>query len=151
MQFTTDEKTRQQLEFILHVAVVEHIRNCFPGLFFLHIPNRPGDATDGFFKQKMGAKKGASDLLFSWNFGKLEVGVIELKAPGIKTLSNDQNKFFSYVDALGWRHALCDSIRKVHDTLVRWGHKPQYDTVTEPDYRSDAQKKQDMYDFYKPI
>lgn len=143
------EQSDNQREYKLHVEAVDHIRNCFPGLFFFHIPNRPGSGADGHHKKMMGTKKGASDLLFSWNFGRLEIGVIEVKAPGITKESTAQNKFFSSVHILGWRHALCDSKRKIHDTLVNWGHKPLYNTVTEPDYATDAEKKQRAFDMYK--
>ncbi len=155
-----EEKTLSpvQREFRLQLAVVKHLDSCFAGkLQYLHIPNRGGDATDGYFKQMMGAKAGAADLMLSWNNGigsrapfKLECAMIELKAPG-GTLSSQQNKFLSTYAHIGWHTALCRSVRQVHDKLVNWGIQPAYDSTQEPDYRSDEDKKRDAFSYYAPL
>ena len=144
-----EKLTPNQREFKIHVAAVEHIKSCFPGLLFFHIPGRPGDATDGYFKKLMGAEAGASDLLFSWNDGMLRVGVIELKAEGGR-LSTQQNKFFSKFSHIGWRTAIAWSVQDVHNTLKKWGHKPKYESVMEPDLRSWDEKTQDAINAFAP-
>lgn len=146
-----------QREFRLQLAVVKHLDSCFKAkLEYYHIPNRPGDAADGHFKKLMGSKAGASDLVVSWNHGAvdpskpflLECGLIELKAPG-GTLSSPQNKFLSRYHFLGWKTAVCYSVRQVHDALVSWGIKAAYNQTTEPDYRSDDEKKRDAIDMFR--
>ncbi len=148
-----------QKEFRLHLAVVEHLDGCFKGQCeWLHIPNRPGNATDGHFKKLMGAKAGASDLLISWNHGaldkakpfKLECGYIELKVPDGE-LKTSQNKFLSRYHFLGWETAVCWSVRQTHDMLVKWGLNARYDAVQEPDYTSKEEKRQMAIDAFAPI
>lgn len=148
-----------QREFRLQLAVIKHLDSCFKGrLEYLHIPNRGGDAKDGHFKKLMGAKAGAADLLFSWNHGALdkskpfalECGYIELKAPG-GTLSSQQNKFLSRYYFLGWKTAVCKSVREVHDSLVKWGVRAAFDSVMEPDLRSDDEKKRDAFELFRPL
>ena len=158
--FPPDEKTLNQAEYAIHVQAVINTRNNFPGLRFFHIPNKPGDAADGFFKKAMGARAGASDLLFSWNDrtwetgyqrqgGLLEVGVIEIKAPrGV--LEPDQNRFLSSYSLIGWRTGIARSCREIHDTLKEWGLRPKSELIIEPDTRSESQKKLDSFNFYKP-
>lgn len=148
----------EQREYRLHVACVEHIDECFPGIVeLMHPPNRPGDAADGFFKKKMGARPGAPDLWLSWNHGAfdssrpfmLECALVELKVPPNK-LSTAQNKFMSSYARIGWKTKLCYTVKQVHDALVGWGLKPRYNSVVEPDMRSDSEKFQDALDFYRP-
>lgn len=135
-----------QREFKLQIACVEHLNKCFTGVLYFHIPNRGGNATDGYFKKMMGAKAGASDILVAWQGG---VGLIELKAPDGR-LTSQQNKFFSSFARIGWQTAVCKSVGQFHDTLKRWGHKPKYDSVQEPDYSSKQEKFQAAIDMYRP-
>lgn len=147
--FNTEDATAGQREFKLQLAVVKHLPEAFKGsgLQFAHIPNRPGSALDGYFKKQMGAVKGASDLIIGWPVG--QCGYIELKAPG-ETLKTAQNKFLSSWNAIGWRTAVCWSVREVHEMLKKWGLKAVYDTCVEPDYRTEQQKFSDSYEYYKP-
>lgn len=143
----TAKLTPEQKEFRLQLAVVKHLDSCFVGkLEYLHIPNRPGDATDGHFKKLMGAKAGAADLLIGWKGGN---GFIELKAPDGEFRSN-QNKFLSRWAFLGWHTAVCKSVRETHNTLVSWGLTPAHNTCIEPDYSSKQDKKQAAMDYFKP-
>lgn len=144
--------TPQQKEYKLQVKVVEQLPVWYPGLLFFHVPNRPGDATDGFFKKKMGAKAGASDLVFGWKnrAGVSFAGLIELKAPGEKERTN-QNKFLSAFNSIGWKTAVCDSARDVWETLSGWGIAPASTGIQEPDTRTLDDKHKAAADFQKPI
>ena len=143
-------KKPAQDEFKLHVSAYEHMLSAFPHLFVFHIPNRPGDATDGYFKKIMGAKRGAADFLAYWptEFG-FDSGAIELKSKG-GVVSPDQNKFMSALDAIGVKTAVCRSVREVHTTLVRWGLKPVHEGIEEPDLRTPQQKFEDARKFFAP-
>lgn len=138
----------EQSEYKLQLCVVDHLYKTFPEVGFFHVPNRPGDATDAYFKKMMGAKPGVSDLILGWRPGK--VGVIELKAEG-KKISTPQNKFLSWADWVGWETAVCHTVRGVHMTLCRWGLKPKHGySIIEPDYRTKEEKLQQQFDMYKP-
>lgn len=143
-----ESTTVSQKEFRLQLAVIEHLDGCFKGqLEYFHVPNRPGNATDGHFKKVMGAKAGVADLVIGWRNGN---AMVELKAPdGI--FRSDQNKFMSCWAFLGWKTAVCKSVREVHDALVSWGLKPAYNTCIEPDYSSKQEKKQDGHAFFAPV
>lgn len=145
-QFSDDIKY-SQLEYRLQVACVEHIEKCF-SVWCTAFPGRPGDAKDGFLKKKMGVKAGVPDLIFILPGGLW--GAIELKIKGGR-LQSSQRKEPHYMAAHGAKIGLCTSVREVHDQLVLWGCKARYDSVQEPDLRSDGQKKQDAFDMYKPI
>lgn len=145
----------EQKEYRLQVAVVEHLTSAFSksGLTWFHIPNRGGSASDGFFKQQMGARKGASDLVFGWGvhkFGEIipQAGLIELKVDG--GLSADQNKFLSRFHACGWKTAVCRSVRGVHHTLALWGLIPSHDGIQEPIYESKEELFKIAHEWYKP-
>jgi hypothetical protein len=144
-QFSDDDLKRSQLEFRLQVAVVDHIAKCF-SVWFTAFPGRPGDAKDGFMKKKMGVKAGVPDILVILKGGIL--GAIELKIKG-GVQNKAQHEEPCYMAAQGAKVGLCTSVRQVHDLLVSWGCKAKYDSVQEPDLRSDGQKKQDMYDMYR--
>ncbi len=140
-----DDAKISTLEFRLQVACVEHIEKCF-NVWVTAFPGRPGDAQDGFFKKKMGVKAGVPDLIFVLPGGIF--GAIELKVKGGR-LHEAQRKEPCYMAAHGAKTGICTSVRHVHDMLVSWGCVAKYDSVREPDLRSDAQKKQDSYDFYR--
>lgn len=150
--FTDEEKkTRQQIEFKIHCAVVEQLPGAFPIISgtFLHVPNRPGDATDGYFKKMMGVKTGASDLLISWNNGALQCGWMEIKAPG-GTLGSQQNKFQSAFASIGWHIGSGQSVAQIFNCIEKWGVQRVHWGIREPDLRSETQKKHDAFDFFKP-
>lgn len=140
------ELRRTQQEFRLQLAVVKHLELAFPTLVYTHIPNRPGDAKDGYFKKIMGAKAGAPDFVFWWKGG---AGAVELKVPG-SHIASAQNKFLSALHSVGVKTAVCRSVAEVHKALKSWGLKPRCETVREPDIRSDMQKKYDAHEIYAP-
>lgn len=150
-----ESTTIVQKEFRLQLAVVKHLDSAFAGkLEYLHIPNRGGDATDGYFKQLMGAKAGASDLLIGWrevNYigAYTKAAFIELKAPG-GAISSQQNKFLSRWNFVGFQTAVCKSVKEVHDRLMAWGIEPKHHICMEPDYTSKEEKQQIAHDFYAP-
>lgn len=144
-----DNLKSQQKEFRLQCAVVEQLPKWYPSLRFIHIPNRGGSATDGYFKKKMGSKPGASDLLFTWA-GKngLQGGLIELKTNDGK-LSPDQNRFLSSWSCIGWHTAVERTCRGVFERLRRWGLEPASTAIMEPDYSSKTEKYAQAFDFYQ--
>ena len=144
--FTGADKTLNQIEYNIQVAAVAHIRTAFPDLLFTHVPNRGGSAADGFFKKQLGVMPGVADLIFWWEGG---FGAIELKTPG-GIWKPAQRKFEWMFSARGGKYAVCKSVKEVHATLKSWGLKSVHEAVKEPDLRSEAQKKQDMFDYYKP-
>lgn len=142
--------TYNQQEFRLQCCVAKQIPSWYPGLEFTAFPGRPGDAKDGFFKRMMGVKPGWPDLLFTWNYGILECGVIELK---IETgrLSNDQNRRISSLHRLGWKTATCRTARRVHETICEWGHTPKHSSIEEPNYNSWEENLKQGWGFYEKI
>lgn len=145
-----DELKHQQIEYRIHCAIVAQLPAAFPTALFWHTPNRPGNAADGFFKKKMGAKSGASDLGFSWNHrDKLECGWLELKAPG-KNLESSQNKWLSAFSHIGWRTGMARTVATAFNILEDWGIPRKHYGVKEPDLRSDTEKKFDAFEFFKP-
>jgi hypothetical protein len=143
------EKTYQQIEFAIHCAIVDQLPAAFPSALFWHTPNRPGDAKDGYFKKMMGAKKGASDLAFSWNLGKLQCGWLELKAPG-KKLESAQNKWLSSFAHIGWHTGTARSVGEAFNVIERWGIPRAHRGVKEPDTRTEQKRFADSFDFFMP-
>lgn len=140
----------QQIEFRIHCAIVEQFDSAFPTAMLWHTPNRPGNATDGFFKQKMGSRRGASDLGLSWNNNnKLECGWYEVKAPGNYPTPH-QNKWMSAFSHLGWITAWGTSVTQAFNTFESWGIPRRHYAVEEPDLRHDVEKKSDSFKFFMP-
>lgn len=145
-----DGLKRQQREFRLQVACVEHLRSAFPTLLFFHVPNRGGSASDGHFKKMMGAVAGAPDLVVTWGDElATSVAAIELKAPGGAT-SSAQNKFLSSAAQRGWKTAVCWSVQQLHTCLLKWKIPPAHHGIREPDYRDKHEKFADAFDMYQP-
>lgn len=145
---------RNNEEFKIHVAAVEHIRTAFPHVLFTHPAQKAKDKREGHFNKMMGVKAGVPDLLFWWstNHGPIvyiSCGAIELKSSTGRR-SSKQGTFEYIFTRMGGRHAYCRSVREVHDALVSWGIKPAHNAVVEPDVRTIEQKYKDSYDFYKP-
>lgn len=149
-RLTDDELKAQQIEFKIHCAAIEQIPGWFPGIKFLHIPNRPGDGKDGYFKKMMGATAGASDLLLGWKVSvNAGAGYIEIKAPGEKLRTN-QNHFLSGWATVGFKTGTAWSCRDIHRLICQFGVKPASHAIWEPDIRSDGQKKADSFDYFAP-
>lgn len=157
---TEEEKSHQQIEYQIHCAIVDQLPGAFPIIteLFWHTPNRGSGGADGHFKQMMGAKKGASDLAFSWNLGKqgilgfedkLECGWYEVKAPGRK-IESTQNKWLSRFAHIGWHTGWGTSVTHAFNTFELWGIPRKHWGVKEPDLRSDMRKKSDVFEMYKP-
>lgn len=145
---------RNNEEFKIHVAAVEHIRTAFPQVLFTHPAQKAKDKREGHFNKMLGVKAGVPDLLFYWEhslfpFSTIGAGAIELKS-SIGRRTPKQGTFESIFKRIGGKHAYCKSVREVHDTLVSWGIKPAHNAVVEPDVRTVDQKYKDSYDFYKP-
>lgn len=134
-------------EYKIHIAIVKHHRTAFPRVKLLYIPNAVRDSTDAFFNKMMGAVPGAHDIMLFW--GKpLGVGIYEVKSK-IGRLSTAQNKFASAMDHLGVKTAYGSSVKHYHETLIAWGLTPLHNAITEPDIRTDTQKKTDVFNMYK--
>ena len=162
--------TKFQKEFRLQVCVVKQLPIWYPGLLWLHIPNKPGGETDaarakdGALKKMMGVKAGASDLMFHWrevdpyllekygirDYWKIHAAYIELKAPEGK-LETPQNKFLSAYSAIGCHTAVCNTARGVHAKLESWGLRPASRGITEPDYRTLDDKHKAAADWQAPV
>ena len=148
--FSEEEARYQQIEYKIHCAIVEQFDTAFPTAMLWHTPGKAADGADGFFKQKMGYRKGNSDLGLSWNNAdKLECGWYEVKAPG-KAPTSAQNKWFSAFAHLGWFTGWGVSVAQAFNTFESWGIPRRHYAVREPDIRSDMQKKFDAYEMYKP-
>lgn len=145
-----EELKRQQIEFRIHCAIVEQFDSAFPDPMLWHTPNRPGDAADGFFKKKMGSRKGISDLGLSWNLNdKLECGWYEVKAPS-ESPTTAQNKWFSAFSHLGWHTGWGSSVAQAFNTFESWGIPRKHRVVREPDLSTDMQKKAQAFNFFLP-
>ncbi len=132
--------TRDQKEYRLHVAVVEHLHSAFPQVLFLHPANRPSGDTEesrkanAFFNKKMGVKAGAADLLLWWSHTmqpySTQCGAIELKGDGPQ--SSKQKTFEFSFTRIGGRYAVCKSVAQVHKALIGWGIKSLHNGIKEP-------------------
>lgn len=140
------EIKRTQAEYRLQVAVAKHLDSAFPHLLYTAFPGRPGDAADGFHKKAMGVKSGVPDLLFFW---PQVFAAIELKIES-GVVSSQQNKFASSFVKAGGKFAVCRTVRQLHNKLKEWGVAPLHNAVTEPDYRSDNEKKRDAFAAFAP-
>lgn len=134
-------------EYKLQVAVIVHIRNVFPQVRAIHIPNQSRDATEAYFNKQMGVEPGTSDLLIGWK-GR-NVGVLELKYDKGR-ISTAQNKFLSWADSIGWSTGVAYSVKQTHDILIEWGLQPLHHVIQEPDYSTKEEKFEAVMDFYKP-
>ena len=138
----------QQREFIYQCCVVEQIPSWFPGLLFTAFPGKGGDAKDGFMKKRMGVKPGWPDIQYTWNSGKLECGVTELKVTGGR-VSPDQNRRISELDRMGWHTEVCwNTAESVFKALCSWGLDPKSKSIKEPDYRTWDEKTKDAFNYY---
>lgn len=143
-------------EYKTHVAIVKHHRSAFPHVKLLYIPNAVRNAADAFFNKEMGAEAGAHDLMLFWRKAVFNlipwigVGIYEVKSRTGR-LSAPQNKFASGMAVLGANTAYGGSVKHYHETLKSWGLKPAHESVQEPDYRTWDQKKQDAFNFYRPV
>lgn len=133
-------------EYHLQVAVIKHLQSAFPHLLYFHIPNQSRDATEAFFNKQLGVRAGASDLLIAWKGGQ---GLIELKMDKGR-VSNEQNKFLSAFRHIGWKTAVCRSVRTVHETLKYWGLEPVHNICVEPDHTTKEEKLRRGEAFFKP-
>lgn len=154
--FTGKPAKRSTIEFKLHVAVVEHLNSCFPGVLFTHAANETRSSADAYWNKLKGVRKGTPDLLFWWRYclegtcyNLPRFGAIELKSPTGKP-DGHQAAFEVMFRQRGGDHAYCRSVKEVHDTLVSWGCKAKYSWTKEPDIRSQQEKFSDAFEMYKP-
>lgn len=117
-------------EFQIHCAVIDYFRHGrAKGWLVLHPANggeRPAVyrngrrvSPEGGRLQRMGQKKGASDLLFAGPpNGQLHA--LELKRRNEK-LSRDQETFFDEVRAAGGKVAWADNVDAALEILREWG------------------------------
>ena len=123
-------KPRGPTEFEIHVTVMDYFRRGkTKGWLALHPANggeRPAVfrngrrvSAEGGRLQRMGQKKGASDLLLAGPpHGQLHA--LELKRQNMK-LSKDQEAFFDEVLAAGGKVAWADNVDRALDILREWG------------------------------
>lgn len=143
-----NEKERNNKEYKIHVAIVEHHRSAFPEIQLVHVPNQTRDATEAFFNQKMGVEPGAYDIWLLQSGEKLSF--VEVKAPD-GGLSPSQIKFRDKVDIKGFkRHGIAKSVRQYHELLKSWGNIPKHNAIVEPDLRTSGEKKADALEEFMP-
>ena len=156
-----EDITRQQTEFKIHRAIIDHLEGqtrkgnetfgCHPpflNLLFTTI-YQGRNAEDGFFLKMLGVKPGIADIIAWYKTHKgLGCSFIEVKTK-TGSQSSPQKKIQARCSMLGIAYVIVRSVQQVHDHLKSVGLKPQHNNVREPDLRSDAQKKQDAYNFYK--
>ena len=156
-------KTPQQKEYLLQCHIVERHSQYFPHVLLTHIANRAGDATDAFFKKKMGVRPGVSDLAIWWlpdfltgntkkHYGlkPMQAGMVELKVDA--RVSTAQNKWLSAFAACGGYEGVAKSWQEYYKLLCSWGIKPTQECriFDEPRYESIEDKHAAAHDLYKP-
>lgn len=144
--------TRNNAEFKLQIAVVEHLRSAFPHVLFTHPAQKAKDKREGHFNKMLGVLAGTPDILCWWHdeIRGCISGSVELKSPTGRR-SPKQGTFELLFTRMGGKHAYCRSIKEVHDTLVSWGIEPWHGASEEPDVRTTEQKFKDVYEMYKPL
>lgn len=134
-----------QREYRIHTAIIEHMDSAWPQIERTHA-GKARDETHAFFLLKMGYDAGTGDILFFYNgvFGEMEV-----KQPN-GTQSSDQKLREAKVLRNGGKYVIVHSVREAHEYWKSLGFKPMHNAVVEPDLRSDAEKKRDAVEFYRP-
>jgi len=137
---------RDKTEFKLHRAIMYYLMGENPAFHHLFATTiyQGRDAKDGFFLKMLGVQAGMPDIV-AWYKGGCSF--IEVKTISGRQ-SSAQKKVQGRVQALGFPYVLVRSVQDVHDHLLKQGLRPMH-KPTEPDLRSDAQKKKDAFDFYK--
>jgi len=147
-------KPKDNREFRIHVAIVDHVKIKKSFNVFITHCWQGRDAKDGFFLKMLGVIPGVGDLLCLWRSqcecGKSKVGIgfLEVKAIDGKQ-STVQKKFEGICIWLGMHYAIVRSVQEAHDTLIKWGCKPNHNAIKEADTRSKQQKFKDQFDWYK--
>ena len=116
-------------------------------LFTHHFAGRKG-SSDGYFLQQLGVRPGIGDIINWWNDGRLQCGFLELKVEA--ALSPAQIKIRDRCAGLGIKYAVARTPQQVISVYRNWGLKPTHEAIRNPDYRTEAEKKQDIYNMYKP-
>ena len=137
-------------EFKIHKAIFEHHQSAFPFVKFVYVPNASKDATTGYFNKLMGLHPGAHDISLYWKTDRINVGIFEVKSK-TGSLTSAQNKFASAMKSLGAYTGYGSSVKQYHNTLIGWGITPLHHSCVEPDLRTDAEKKRDAFNLYKPF
>lgn len=158
----------QHDEFKIHKACVDYLkqrvwkgnklvhegRPAFESLLIIHIANQVQDGSDeaatiGFFLKQMGVEPGAYDFLFFWPHRQ---GLAyDVKEPKKGKLSPAQIRFRHKWENIGYPSAWGTSVKHMRDTLIKHGAKCRIFDLIEPDLRTDKEKKDDAFNFCKPI
>lgn len=137
----------------LHTTKEYQVTRPFPQLVMWHPSNESWghtaeDKKRGAIQQKMGLVKGAFDFTCIWP-GAYGKGIVEVKAPGGR-LDAAQIKFRDRIHYADGKTAEVYSVAQFRDTLIAWGLKCENTAAVEPDLRTDAEKKEDAFNFYAP-
>lgn len=154
---------RDNSEFKIHVAIVDHIRGHirrgreisrgtmpFPGMFITHIYQGRSEE-EGFFLKMLGVVSGVPDLLAIWpdRVRGYDFGFLEVKRPsGVE--STPQRRFKGFCHHLGIKWAIVRSVEQAHKQFITWGLKPTHNAIKEPDTRTQQQKFKDAMEVYRP-
>ncbi len=151
-----------QKEFRLQVFIIKKHFEYFGHVLITHIPNRPANAADGFFKKAMGVRAGVSDIALWWmpdfltskskHYGlkPMQAGMVELKVD--TKVSGAQNKWLSAFDSCGGYQGVARSWKEYYKLLCSWGIKPRYPCAIfdEPVYATKEEKFKAVHEMYKP-
>lgn len=169
-KFTPEEKTRQQKEYKFQCHIVKKHRIHFADVEMIAYQARPSGITDearkldAHFKKQMGVKAGVTDCLLWWTphwiknprqlhhgLMPIQSGVVELKVD--TDVSRVQDMWMSGFYSRGGYTGVAHSWKEYYKLLCSFGIMPTSPCTVfdEPDYRTDANKKQDAFDWQKPI
>lgn len=120
----------------------------FPGMLVTHA-YQGRNADEGFFLKALGVRAGIADLLTWYAKGNgYACSFLEIKKPG-GYQSPPQKKVQSHCHFLGIPYVIVRSVRDVYNHFVAEGLTPAHHAIIEPDLRTDAQKKQDSFNYNK--
>lgn len=158
-----DDLDRDTNEYKIHVAISDYLNGRsrkgnqviegiqpFPGMLVTHA-YQGRSKEEGFFLKALGVKPGIADLLCFYRgvTQPYEVSFLEVKKPG-GVQSSPQRKIMGHCHALGIPYAIVKSVKDAHEHFKSRGLKPVHNAIREPDTRTDSQKKQDVFDMYRP-
>lgn len=148
-------KTKNNEEFKIHCAIIDHIKEKRAFTAFVCHIYQGRNKEDGFFLKMLGVFAGVADIMVMWrstcSCGKPHTGIgfLEVKRPkGIQT--HPQKRFEGICRWLGARYAIVRSVKDAHEALLAWGCPVNHHAIKEPDTRSTEQKKIDAFRFFAP-
>ena len=139
-----DELKRTQVEYRIHVAIVEHKNFTFPQIEITHA-GKARDETHAHFLSEMGYMAGTGDILW-FCLGKF--GEMEVKSPTGEQ-QPDQKTREAKLRRNGGLYTIVRSVREAMDYWESLGFRRYSYAITEPDLRSDAEKKKAAFELYR--